>query len=261
MGRLLRPPVAPLITARHEPPGSGQDDMKKLLLVTLAAFAATGLIPMASAHADTVSEESSFVSQINALRASKGLATLAVDAGITGKARAWAQTMADKNTIWHSTLSDGVTADWQKLGENVGMGASVDSLETAFVNSPHHYANLVDPAFRSIGLGVVHSDTGILFVSEVFMVTRTAASVPAPVALPAVTSVVLATAVTAPAAAPTSVQPAKRIVAAKPLAATTTTTSTTTTQAKPGTVTELAHFIAGEYGQRDPSPGEWIRDF
>jgi len=59
--------------------------MKKLLLVMLAAFAATGLAPMASAHADTLSEESSFVARINSLRASKGLEQLTVDAGITAK--------------------------------------------------------------------------------------------------------------------------------------------------------------------------------
>jgi hypothetical protein len=228
--------------------------MKKLLLVMLAAFAATGLVPMTSAHADTLSEESSFVAKINGLRASNGLEALTVDAGITAKARAWAQTMADKNTIWHSTLSDGVTADWQKLGENVGMGGSVDGLHTAFVNSPHHYANLVDPTFRSVGIGVVHSSTGVLFVSEVFMLTRTAASVPAPVAQPAAIPVALATVATPPAATPTSVLPAKRTVAAKPVAATTKATTTTTTQPVPEPATV-------EHSHRKPSPGEWIREF
>jgi hypothetical protein len=240
-----------LITARHEPPGSGRNDMKKLLLVMLAAFAATGLVPMASAHADTLSEESSFVAQINSLRVSKGLDPLTVDAGITGKARAWAQTMADKNMIWHSTLSDGVTADWQKLGENVGMGGSVDALQVAFVNSPHHYANLVDPAFRSIGVGVVHSATGILFVSEVFMLARTAA--PAPI-----DPVVLAAVSTAPVTTATSVKPPKLIVAAKAPAAPPT---TTTTQPVPETNTELVPTVAAHHGQRDASAGQWIRDF
>ena len=232
--------------------------MKKLLLVMLAAFAATGLVPMASAHADTLSEESSFVAKINSLRTSKGLDPLTVDAGITGKARAWAQTMADKNMIWHSTLSDGVTADWQKLGENVGMGGSVDGLHVAFVNSPLHYANLVDPTFRSVGIGVVHSDTGILFVSQVFMLARSAASVPAPVAQPVTTPVVLAAVAIAPTAKATAVQPTK-LVAAKPLAAPSTTT--TTTQPVPATSTELTHSLAADHGRRVASAGEWIRDF
>jgi hypothetical protein len=246
-----------LITARHEPPGSGRDDMKKLLLVMLAAFAATGLVPMASAHADTLSEESSFVAKINGLRTSKGLEPLTVDAGITDKARAWAQTMADKNTIWHSTLSDGVTADWQKLGENVGMGGSVDGLHVAFVNSPHHYDNLVDPAFRSIGIGVVHSDTGILFVSEVFMVTRTPA--PTPVDRVVLTAVPVAPIATAPVATPTPVKSPKLVVSAKAPAAPRTTATTQPVPEK--TVPELVPTLAAHHGQRDASAGQWIRDF
>jgi hypothetical protein len=247
-----------LITARHKPPGSGRDVMKKLLIGMLAALAATGIAPMASAQADTLSEESSFVAQINSLRASKGLATLAVDAGITGKARAWAQTMADKNMIWHSTLSDGVTADWQKLGENVGMGATVAGLHVAFVNSPHHYANLVDPTFRSIGVGVAHSATGVLFVAEVFMLARTPAPAPAPVVRPADAPVVLAAVATAPVVKATPVQPAKLTAPAKPLAAPST---TATTQPMPEMATQLSPFPAVDDGRRAAPLGQWICDF
>jgi hypothetical protein len=237
--------------------------MKKLLLGILAMFAATGLVPMASAHADTLSEESGFVAQINALRATKGLAPLAVDAGLTGKARAWAQTMADKNMIWHSVLSAGVTANWEKLGENVGMGSSVDSLQIAFVNSPHHYANLVDPAFRSVGIGVVHSDTGILFVAEVFMLARTpapAAAATAPVAPPAIAPVVLAAAAAAPAVKAALVEAPKLNVAAKPPAAPRT---TATSQPVPETVTvtELIHSPAAGHGRRAVPHGQWICEF
>ena len=61
------------------------------------------------------------------------ITTLAVDAQLTNKAQAWAKTMADKGDIWHSNLPDGITENWQRLGENVGMGGSVDALHDAFV--------------------------------------------------------------------------------------------------------------------------------
>jgi hypothetical protein len=156
--------------------------MKKLMLLTFATLAATGLLPMTSAFADGPSDEASFVARINSLRATTGLAALAVDAGLTDKARGWAQTMADKNMIWHSDLSDANTADWQRLGENVGRGGSVAGLDFAFVNSPHHYENLVDPTFGSIGLGVVRGADGVIFVAEEFMQLRTSAVAPAPLA-------------------------------------------------------------------------------
>ncbi len=92
------------------------------------------------------------------------------------KARAWAQTMADAHHISHSHLSDGVSADWRRLGENVGTGPSVDAIHTALVHSPEHYRNLMDPGFRYVGVGVV-SINGTIFVSEVFMEL---ASQPAP---------------------------------------------------------------------------------
>ena len=161
--------------------------MKNVLLGAVAALVAIGLLPTTAAWADRDSDETSFVAQINALRGATGVAALRTDAGLTSKARAWAQTMADRNTIWHSVLSDGITADWQKLGENVGMGGTVDGLHIAFVNSPHHYENLVDPAFDSIGVGVVRAgDT--LFVAEEFMQTRApkpSRPVPVPVGAPA----------------------------------------------------------------------------
>jgi len=159
---------------------------KKLLVAAVAALVVTGFAPMAPAGADDASDETSFVTQINAVRATQGLPGLTVDAGLTAKARAWAQTMADANRIWHSVLTDGVTADWRKLGENVGMGGSVDGLHVAFVKSIHHYENLVDPAFDSIGLGVVRSAEGTIFVAEEFMRTAVAppARTPAPMPVP-----------------------------------------------------------------------------
>jgi uncharacterized protein YkwD len=150
--------------------------MKKMLAAAVVAILGTGLLP-GRAWADAPSDEGSFVVQINALRADRGLPRLRVDAGLQAKARAWARTMADKGTIWHSVLSDGITVRWQRLGENVGMGGDVDSLHRAFVASPHHYENLVNANFDRIGVGVVRDASGTLFVAEEFMQTGPAPSV------------------------------------------------------------------------------------
>ncbi len=45
---------------------------------------------------------------------------------------------------------------WTKLGENVGTGPSNDPIWNAFVNSAHHYANIVDPDFNRVGVGVAY---------------------------------------------------------------------------------------------------------
>jgi hypothetical protein len=149
--------------------------MHRWFAAAIVAAATLALLP-GTAVADNGADEAAFVAKINDLRLSKGLHSLTVDPVLVAKARGWAQTMANKGDIWHSNLPDGVTENWQRLGENVGMGGSVNALHDAFVGSPHHYENLIDPGFRYVGVGVVNAN-GTIFVSEVFMEL---ASQPAP---------------------------------------------------------------------------------
>ena len=201
--------------------------MRKFVYGLILAFAVSALYPPASAQADTVSDEAVFVAKINELRAGKGLAPLQVNANLTEKARAWSAGMAAAGKIWHSTLSDGITENWKKLGENVGMGGSVDGLHRAFVNSPGHYANLVEPAFSHVGIGIVMNGNTI-YVSQVFMQLM---SVKPP------TNTVPTTPVTAP--KPTTTTTAKppapkpAVAPVKPAPAPITTSTTTTTTAPP----------------------------
>src|ERR1700741_2060924 len=196
--------------------------MRKLFCGLILALAVSSLFP-ATAQADTTNDEATFVAKINDLRAGLGVAPLQVNANLVDKARAWSAGMAAADKIWHSTLSDGITEDWKKLGENVGMGGAVDGLHKAFVNSPHHYENLVDPAFGYVGIGIVMNG-GTIFVTEEFMqlMPPKAPVVPVPPA-------------TLPQPKPTTTTTAKPpapkpvVAAAKP--APSTTTSTTTTSA------------------------------
>jgi len=193
--------------------------MRKFLFGLILAVGISTVLP-ATAQADTVSDEATFVAKINALRASKGLGALQVDPVLVTKARLWSAGMAAAGKIWHSTLSDGVTEDWKKLGENVGMGGSVDGLHDAFVASPHHYENLVDPAFGYVGIGVVKSG-GTIYVSEVFMqLMGGTAVVTTPTAPRPVTT-------TAPRPTTTTTRPRapKPAVVKAPVAPTTTTTA------------------------------------
>lgn len=152
--------------------------MKKWLVGLILAVAVTTL--PGTAGADTVGDEAAFVAKMNAVRSSKGLPSLEVHQNLVDKARGWAQTMGGAGRIWHSNLSDGITVDWLKLGENVGMGGTVEGLHQAFVASLKHYENLVDPEFTYVGVGVVHVN-GTIYVSEMFMKM---ASQPAPAPAP-----------------------------------------------------------------------------
>ena len=198
--------------------------MRKLVFGLILAMGVS-FFP-AGAQADAGSDEAAFVARINSLRAGKGLPALQVNANLVAKARAWSAEMAVAGRIWHSTLSEGITENWKKLGENVGMGGSVDGLHKAFVASPGHYANLVDAAFSHIGVGIVISGDTI-FVSQVFMQMMSTKT--APVATPTTTTPTTrppATTTTAP--RPPAPKPAPKPVAAvrAPVAPPTTTTTT-----------------------------------
>ena len=143
------------------------------LLVGMSLAVTGVLVPVAVAPAGAATDarvaESAFVAKINALRASKGLGQLRVDGELTAIARRWAASMAAKGNIAHNpSFSQWVTADWVKLGENVGMGPTVDQLHRAFVASPTHYKNLVDPDFQLVGVGVVVASDGTLFTAHQF---------------------------------------------------------------------------------------------
>ena len=148
----------------------------RILVLSAVALGALGLAAPAAHAAADPGAEADYVARTNALRAQHGLGALEVHPNLVGKARAWAQHMADVGSISHSNLPDGVTVAWRRLGENVGTGPSVDSVHQALVASPGHFKNLTDPGFRYVGVGVVNAN-GTTFVSEVFMEP---ASQPAP---------------------------------------------------------------------------------
>jgi hypothetical protein len=188
-----------------------------LLFVTTLGFVGP-LVAASPAHADTVSDEMAFVAKINQLRSGLGLGTLTVDAGLTTIARDWSQQMANAGDISHNpSLANLVSLNWAKLGENVGLGPTVDQLFTAFVNSPHHYANLVDPSFTHVGVGVVWNGS-TMFTSHEFMTLRGASNNTVVAATPAPVRTTVARVVV-----PVTPKPKAPVVTAAPPPVTTTT--------------------------------------
>jgi hypothetical protein len=73
------------------------------------------------------------------------------------------------------------------IGENVGMGGSVDEIQVAFMNSAHHRENILDAGFNQVGIGVIVSG-GTVFVTEDFLQAKggPVSARPTPVAHPVV---------------------------------------------------------------------------
>ena len=128
--------------------------------------------PVQPAAAEEITDEAHFVGLINELRAEQGLTPLQINAELTRESREWAvQLRADDELSHAADLSVGITTVWLKLGENVGVGPvdRIDDLFDAFVASPDHLANLLDPSFEAVGVGVVYDDDGRLWTTHRFM--------------------------------------------------------------------------------------------
>ena len=154
------------------------------LLVVIAVILAAALplaAPAVADRANPAADEQAFVTKINQLRAEHGLRPLSVNGELTTIGRRWAGKMAAAGQISHNkNFPNEVTQDWEKLGENVGVGSNVDELHDAFVKSPAHFRNLVDKDFTHIGVGVVYADDGSLYTSHQFMKLRASAPAPPP---------------------------------------------------------------------------------
>ena len=94
---------------------------------------------------------------MNDERAAAGLDELVWDPALAEIAGAWSTKMAGAGGLAHNPdLADQVTPvapAWQRLGENVGTGSSVDELHAAFMASDGHRRNILGD-FERIGVGV-----------------------------------------------------------------------------------------------------------
>jgi len=165
--------------------------------------------------------EGAFLSKINASRAAEGLPPVAVSSELVPDAQAHSAEMMAAGEIYHTSNLAAVASGWEALAENVGVGPSVDSLHTAFMNSPGHRRNILGD-YNYVGIGVSQSDSGQLWVTVIFMrkgsnpppTTTTTTTVTAPPTTAAPVTTATTAAPPPPPAAPTTT-----VVSAPPKAA------------------------------------------
>lgn len=119
------------------------------------AVAVLALVGATTGCETIAAERGAVLSLVNASRAEHGLAPLAGNATLDAKADAWAAKLRTSCRLSHSRLSDGAPRDWQVLGENVGVGATIASVHDAYLNSPGHRRNILDARYTSMGAAAV----------------------------------------------------------------------------------------------------------
>src|SRR4051812_19184962 len=126
------------------------------------------------------SPASADVSFINAKRSAAGLAPVSSSGGLASLAQRHSQEMANAGRLFHTGDLGGsvssVLPGWQSVGENVGVGDSVDAVNAMFMQPPAHRANTLG-AYNLAGVGVVQGGDGRYWVTQTF--ARVASSAPA----------------------------------------------------------------------------------
>ena len=159
----------------------------------------------------------------NADRAAARLKALSTANDLQSLAQSRANDMARSRKLAHTTNLGSRVSGWKRLGENVGRGPELRDIETAFMNSPSHRENILDPGFTQFGVGVTFDGREFYYVAVIFREPSGAAPSSTP----------------APAPPPTTTPTTRAAAAPKPKPTTTTQKPTTTTQAPTTTTTAL----------------------
>jgi uncharacterized protein YkwD len=120
------------------------------------------------AFAACTKEEADVFNGVNQYRNANGVAGMEWNEELYAKARNWSQHMANQGRLSHSTLTDGLPAGWRVVGENVGVGSSVEQVLQGLKNSAPHRANMLNPRFTKTATGVIEAN-GRFWVTQVFI--------------------------------------------------------------------------------------------
>lgn len=121
-------------------------------------------------------EERELVELINAARQEAGVQPLTIDLQLSEIARAHSLDMVQNRFFSHISPTTGDLGNrlranevpYRRAGENIAVDYSVGEAHQAFMTSPHHRENLLDPTFTHVGVGIVEMG-GRLMVTEAFM--------------------------------------------------------------------------------------------
>lgn len=180
----VRPPIEPIPATSPAPAGAATPEA----FIAVAPPAAPATLPELSEEpapspappADAVpTAEDQVVALANVARQEAGLPLLGRSAGLDAVARSWSTRLAtDGRDLAHNPdYSAQIPAGWTAAAENVGWiqdGGRMSPEEVAasvhagWMASPGHAANLLNPAYTHIGVGIAHSPAHGYYLTQNF---------------------------------------------------------------------------------------------
>ena len=147
-----------------------KNNVKSILILTILIL---GTIPLI--YSDS-SEENYMLNLINNERLSQGLKPLTMNLSLASAARFHSQDMVDRNFFNHvnpdglnpSDRARNAGYNFIALAENICGNPSIDAGHSSLMNSPTHRANILNPSFREIGIGIVDGGPYGKMITQLF---------------------------------------------------------------------------------------------
>jgi uncharacterized protein YkwD len=130
------------------------------LLVAVAVTVLVAFPAAAGAARNRTNSETALLQQVNRVRVAHGLRALVFDPTLARAARAHTRAMTSSNVFAHGNVGARLRefhVTGPSVGENLAWGTgqmgTAEGIVEAWLASPGHRRNLLDPGFRRIGLG------------------------------------------------------------------------------------------------------------
>jgi len=155
------------------PVSPDQEQAKQSAVVTKPPVPAPA--PVQSAPAAPKNSAQEMLGYINSERAKVKLPPLTLNAKLSEGAYLKSKDMAENGYFEHNSPTYGtpfammksLDISYRNAAENIAYHQSVLSAHNAFMNSPGHRANILNPAFRKLGLGIYKNGADI-YVTQWF---------------------------------------------------------------------------------------------
>jgi uncharacterized protein YkwD len=106
--------------------------------------------------------------RLNELRVNHGVRPLDQKDGLQEIANDWADHLAATGVLIHNPKLAVDVCCYQTVGENVGYGPDWLTVFQAFMDSPEHKANMLDPIWHTVGIGHQLDANGTAWIVIVF---------------------------------------------------------------------------------------------
>ena len=183
-------PAGQAATATTEKPQVSVGDYTTQTQLNTASFVRPGESADSDQPVILSSDEAALLADINLDRASRGLSELTPDSRLVAIARSHSEDMCQRNYFDHIAPPPGPSSpmdrylasldqrpEYAMVGENIYYRSATDGLvqsateaNDAFMHSPGHRANILQPLYTKVGVGIYRNpQTGEFWVTEMFL--------------------------------------------------------------------------------------------